>query len=66
MKTEHLGITKAEFDAYRKVQFKGRFNMVMEASSAMRSARLDSGTYWFIVNNYEALQNAFYGKGNGK
>lgn len=63
MKTEFWGITKAEFDAYRRVQFRGRYNMVMEASAAMRSARLDHGTYWFIVNNYEALQKAFYGKG---
>lgn len=62
--TEVMGITYAEWKAYRRVQTKGRYNMVMEAHLAMRSARLDSGAYWFIVNNYEALQNAFEGKEN--
>ena len=50
--TEVMGITYAEWKAYRKVQNGGRYNMVMEAHKAMRSARLDSGTYWFIINNF--------------
>lgn len=62
--TEVMGITYAEWKAYRKVQNGGRYNMIMEAHKAMRSARLDSGAYWFIINNYDALQKAFEGKEN--
>ena len=62
--TEAMGITRAEWKAYRNVQKGGGYNMVMDAAKAMRSARLDSGAYWFIVNNYEALQKAFEGKEN--
>lgn len=58
---EHLGVTAAEFAAYRRVQKRGRFNMIMEASAAMRSAKLDSGTYWFIINNFSALKRFFEG-----
>lgn len=60
--TEVMGIAYAEWKAYRKVQEGGRYNMIMDAAKAMRSARLDSGAYWFIINNYEALQKAFEGK----
>lgn len=62
MKKEHLGITKAQFDAYVKVQQRGLYNMVMDGPSAMRAARLDPVTYWSIICNYGALRSAFYGK----
>ena len=52
-------VTREEWEAYKRVQNSGRYNMVMEAHKAMRSAKLDSETYWSIVNNYEKLEELY-------
>ena len=52
-------VTREEWEAYKRVQESGRYNMVMEASKAMRSAKLDSETYWTIINNYAKLQKIY-------
>jgi hypothetical protein len=52
-----MNITLQQFNAYRKVQFGGRFNMLHP------NARIISGLprdiYFYIIQNYEALQKQF-------
>ena len=52
-------VTREEWEAYKRAQNSGRYNMVMEAQKAMRSAKLDSETYWSIINNYEKLEKLY-------
>ena len=45
-------ITKEKFLRYYKVQMGGRYNMICEASKAMKSARLTKEEYFEIIKNY--------------
>ena len=48
-------VTKEQFDAYRKIQFSGRYNMISEGRAVRRAAGLDRETYIAILKNYSAL-----------
>ena len=53
-------VSRKEWEAYKRVQESGRYNMITEADKALRSANLDWATYLTIINNYEKLK-AIYG-----
>lgn len=57
--TKWQQVTKDQFDAYRRVQADGKFNMAMEACAAQQEAGLEPGTYWTIVRNYSKLSTKF-------
>ena len=59
---EHLGITRGEWNAYRRVQRGGRFNMITECVDAAHAAHLTLPTYWTIIQHYDELK-AKFGKG---
>lgn len=52
-------ITKEKFLAYYKVQMGGRYNMIMEATSAMTEAGLTKEEYFEIIKNYDKYYNAY-------
>lgn len=47
-----------DFHAYVRVQKSNRFNMMTHARQAMSAAGLDKAEYFFVLENYEALQAA--------
>ena len=51
--------TKEDFEAYRKVQNSGNFNMITEADKAARTAGLDIGTYFEVIRNYNSLAQMY-------
>lgn len=52
-----MNITKKEWNAYRKVQIGGQFNMLMP--QARQSSGLDQETYSYIISNYNMLADKF-------
>lgn len=52
-------ITESEFNAYRKVQHCGRFNMATECNDAALAAGLCIDTYMSIIFNYSELEKKF-------
>ena len=52
--------SKDKFDRFVKVQKKGGLNMV--DSRVQTRAQIDKVDHFFILSNYEALQNKFYPK----
>ena len=46
-------ITKEKFLAYYRVQMSGQYNMIIEATSAMKNAGLTRDEYFDIIKNYE-------------
>lgn len=43
---------------FERVRKSGRFNMIMEAASAMARAGLHSSEYFFVMENFDALEKA--------
>lgn len=52
-------LTEADFRAYEQVRAGGRWNMVTDASSAMRDAGLGEAAYWGVLWNYSELAKKF-------
>ena len=52
-------ITKDDWEAYRRVQKTGFYNML--SPDAVRSSGLDKDTYFEIVKNYELYEKKFGG-----
>ena len=52
-------ITRYEWEAYRRVQDSGLYNMF--SPDAIRDSGLDRDTYLAIMDNYEALYEKFEG-----
>lgn len=52
-------VSRKEWEAYKRVQESGRYNMITEADAALRSANLDWATYLTIINNYEKLKELY-------
>jgi hypothetical protein len=52
-------ITKQKFLAYYRVQMGGRYNMIMEATPAMKDAGLTREEYFNIIKNYNKYYNAY-------
>lgn len=58
-------ITKADVEAYERVRSSGKWNMLMDAASAMRDMKLnprhksDTDKYKAIVKNYGELMKKF-------
>ena len=52
-------ITKQEFEAYVLVQMSGQYNMIMEATSAMKDAGLTREEYFDIIKNYGKYYNEY-------
>ena len=52
-------ITRLEWEAYRRVQKTGYYNML--EPDAVRSSGLDKDTYFEIVRNYELYEEKFEG-----
>lgn len=50
-------ITKAQFNAYRRVQKSGNYNMF--SPEAMISSGLDKGTYLQIMEDYDKLEQKY-------
>jgi hypothetical protein len=61
-----MGITKSEFNRYRKVQHSGRFNMIMQAHDAAIAANLSPEKYRAICQNYSALSEKYPEKTGNK
>ena len=52
-------ITRADWEAYIRVQKTGVYNMI--SPDAVRSTGLDKDTYFEIVKNYEKYEEKFEG-----
>ena len=52
-------ITRSDWDAYRRVQKTGFYNML--SPDAVRSSGLDKDTYFEIVKNYDKYEEKFGG-----
>ena len=52
-------ITRSDWDAYRRVQKTGFYNML--SPDAVRSSGLDKDTYFDIVRNYNIYYEKFEG-----
>ena len=52
-------ITRSEWEAYRRVQKTGFYNML--SPDAVRSSGLDKDTYFAILKNYELYEEKFEG-----
>ena len=52
-------ITKEKFESYRRVQYSGMYNMVMQARDAMAAAGLTKDEYWDIIKNYNEYYKKF-------
>ena len=52
-------ITRGEWEAYRRVQKTGYYNML--EPDAVRSSGLDRDTYFDIVKNYDTYYEKFEG-----
>ena len=52
-------ITKEKFLAYYRVQMGGKYNMIMEATPAMKDAGLTIEEYFNIIKNYNKYYNAY-------
>jgi len=52
-------ITKEKFLSYYRVQMGGRYNMIMDATSAMKDAGLTKEEYFNIIKNYGKYYNEY-------
>lgn len=52
-------ITKEKFLAYYQVQKSGKYNMIMEATPAMKDAGLTREEYFNIIKNYGKYYNEY-------
>lgn len=52
-------VTKSAFDAYRKVQRSGHYNMFTDGKDAANSAGLSTDVYEAILFNYSELEKKF-------
>ena len=52
-------ITKEKFESYRRVQYSGMYNMIMQAREAMVAAGLNKEDYWDIIKNYNKYYEKF-------
>ena len=52
-------ITKEKFLAYYRVQMGGQYNMIMEATPAMKDAGLTREEYFNIIKNYGKYYNEY-------
>ena len=52
-------VTKADWEAYIRVQKTGFYNMI--SPDAVRSTGLDKDTYFEIVKNYDRYEKQFEG-----
>lgn len=52
-------ISKRKFNSYRKVQYSGKYNMLTEAYSAMKMAKLTNDEYFDIIKNYNKYQEIY-------
>ena len=52
---------KEMFERYERVRQSGIFNMITQASDAMRVADLTKEQYFYVINNYGKLK-VKYGK----
>ena len=52
-------ITKEKFLAYYRVQMDGKYNMIMEATLAMKDAGLTKEEYFNIIKNYKKYYNEY-------
>ena len=52
-------ITKQKFLAYYRVQMGSQYNMIMEATSAMKDAGLTREEYFNIIKNYGKYYNEY-------
>jgi hypothetical protein len=57
-KTEFTPTQLREFARYVKVQKSGRYNMIVHARQAASAAGIPFDAYFFIIENYEALEAA--------
>ena len=48
-------ITREQFEAYRKVQLEGKYNMFTESRKACKEANLPHDIYMDILWNYKTL-----------
>ena len=55
--------TKQQFQAYRRVQNSGQFNMF--TPDAILSTGLDKTTYFDIIKNYSEYKKEYEGENNG-
>ena len=54
-----MKITKEKFKSYYRVQMTGRYNMIMQATLAMRAAGLTREEYFECIKNYNKYYNEF-------
>jgi len=54
-------ITKEEFDWYTIVRNSCKYHMELDALDAAIEAMIDLDTYWTIHDNYDELEQKFYG-----
>ena len=52
-------ITKEKFESYRRVQYSGMYNMVMQARKAIVATGLSNEDYWDIIQNYNEYYEKF-------
>jgi hypothetical protein len=52
-------VTREQFDAYRRVQGAGKYNMITDADKACRAAGLDMSTYMLIIEQYDTLSKKY-------
>ena len=52
-------ITKQKFLAYYRVQMSGQYNMIMDATPAMKDAGLTREEYFNIIKNYRKYYNEY-------
>ncbi len=56
---KEIDITFSNWMNYRRVQDKGRYNMITEAAQAMRAASLTREEYFYIIENFSSLMDKF-------
>tara|TARA_Y100000593_G_scaffold62235_1_gene115342 strand:+ start:590 stop:769 length:180 start_codon:yes stop_codon:yes gene_type:complete len=53
-------VTKEEFEAYKRVQVSGMYNMY--TPEAIRETGLDKDTYFNVIKNYSELNKKYSGE----
>ena len=51
--------TKKQFEAYKEVQYRGNWNMIMDSRMAAMEAGLSDEVYWNIIHNYAQLKEIY-------
>jgi len=59
---EKNNVEESIYQRYEYVRSKGCFNMIMDATQAMKAAHLTEDEYWFVINNYNELRTRYKGK----